>query len=185
MTCQENALGSLPHPPPRIIGLPGIRPKLLEMHASWEHRQQTAGISFNPFQGFGPIPWKPDAQGCHAGCCSQALRWEHSRESCFTIVAFSYVEFEQIQGSRQCRLECVCCSPAEGKREWRKKLQRFSVFCPNSGDSMAADCSCLWPYKARSRSVGNWRFFLCLNPWLVYLRNTGEWPGQAKHTVSE
>lgn len=44
---------------------------------------------------------------------------------------------------------------------------------------MAADHSCLWPYKTRSRSVGNWRFFLCLNLWLLYLRNTGEWPGQA------
>lgn len=25
----------------------------------------------------------------------------------------------------------------------------------------------------------------CLNLWLVYLRNTGEWPGQAKHPLSE
>lgn len=32
-------------------------------------------------------------------------------------VAFLYFEFEQIQGSRQCRLECVCCSPAGGKKK--------------------------------------------------------------------
>lgn len=79
----------------------------------------------------------------------------------------------------------VLFSSRREKREWRKKLQRFSVFCPNCGDSRAADHSCFWPYKARSRSVENWRFFLCLNLWLVYLRNTGEWPGQAKHPLSE
>lgn len=54
MTCQENALGSLPRPPPRIIGLPGKRSKLLEMHASWEHRQSAALVLtlFSALDGF-------------------------------------------------------------------------------------------------------------------------------------
>lgn len=66
---------------------------------------------------FSALARLPDAQSCHAGCCSQAVRWELSTESCFTEVAFLYVEFEWIQGSRQCRLECVCCPPAGGKKE--------------------------------------------------------------------
>lgn len=172
-----------PSPPPT----PNNRTAWNKIQATWDAyflRTQAGRVQALALTLFSALARFPDAQWCHAGCCSQAVRWELSRESCFTEVAFLYVEFEWIQRSRQCRLECVCCLPTGGKKNEGKNYRDF-VFCSNWGDSMAADHSCLWLYKARSRSVGNWSFFLCLNLWLLYLRNTGEWPGQAKCPLSE
>lgn len=136
--------------------------------------KQSASISFNPFQYFGWIPWKPDAQWCNAAVMQPGSQVEAQQRKLLHCSSCSYVELWANSGKRAVQAGvCVLFSSSVNKREWGKNYIEFScVFCPSCRDSMAADHSCLWLYKVGSRSVRNWSFFLCLNLWLIHQSNT-------------
>lgn len=109
-----------PSPPPT----PNNRTAWKKIQATWDAcflgAQASKAQALTLFQRFGPIPWKPDAQWCHAGCCSQAVRWERAKLLHFAV-AFHMSGFEQVQ-LRQYTLQRVCCSPVGRVKEGMKKI---------------------------------------------------------------
>lgn len=139
--------------------------------------KQSASISFNPFQCFGLIPWKPVAQWYHAGCCSEVGAQQRKLLHCSS---FSYVERWANSGKQALQAGvCVLFFSSGGggwgwggENEEKKNTERVFL-CLLSKLQWQHGSRLLMPLTLqRSRSVRNWSFFLCLNLWLMYQRNT-------------
>lgn len=164
-------------PPP-----PNNRTAWKKIQATWDAcflGAQASKVQALALTLFSALDWFPESLLPSDIMLAAAVRWEHSRESCFTVVAFLMLSFEQIQGSRHYRLECVCCSSAVvvgvgwgGENEEKKNTERVFL-CLLSKLQWQHGSRLLMPLTLqRSRSVRNWSFFLCLNLWLMYQRNT-------------
>lgn len=103
-----------PSPPPT----PNNRTAWKKIQATWDAcflgAQASKAQALTLFQRFGPIPWKPDAQWCHAGCCSQAVRWESSKVASFCS-SFSYVKLWTSSAQLVHSAMCVLLCSGEGK----------------------------------------------------------------------
>lgn len=163
-----------PFPPPTLNN----RTAWKKIQATWDAcflGAQASKVQALALTLFSALDWFPESLLPSDVMLAAVVRWEHSRESCFTVVAFLMLSFEQIQGSRHYRLECVCCSPAVGgKKKKENEEKKYRVFlCLLYWLQWQHGSRLLMPLTLqRSRSVRNWSLFLCLNLWLIYQRNT-------------
>lgn len=122
---------------PFTLPTPNNRTAWKKIQATWDACflwAQASKVQALALTLFSALDWFPESLLPSDIMLAAAVRWEHSRESCFTIVAFLMLSFEQIQGSRRYRLERVCCSSAGvgggggEENEEKKYRESFPVF---------------------------------------------------------